>query len=328
MTSTPSGTTILVSDFFAPDLIDRLSTSFPDVTFIPLAKDGTVPPEGWSATALLRAALSKEALARALAEAPQVRWIHTSTAGFDWLMIPEVVAGIERGVLEVTRSASSYSVAIGEFVIGAVFLLVKRFPAFMEAQKERRWASLEPLELASLTIGVVGAGAIGAEVARRAQALGMQVIGTRREPRPVEGFNDVLPPDQLLKLMATADVVVLAAPLTPETSHMIGESELRAMKPSAYLINVGRGALLVDAALERALREGWIAGALLDVFETEPLPSESPLWNLPNLIVTPHTSFRSPRNMERILDEFSANLRRFLDGKPLANALRDLTLGY
>jgi phosphoglycerate dehydrogenase-like enzyme len=321
-------TTVLVAEYFSDAEIQTLKDDFPDVTFLQLKHNIATHSEYSRGDVLLRAAMSKEELANVLRYASDIRWIHTSTAGFDWLLLPEVIEGIDKGHLEVTRSASTYSRAIGEFVVGAIFLLAKKFPELLNAQAERKWTVTEPLELSQMTLGIVGAGAIGSEVAWRARALGMRIIGIQRTPKATENFDEVLPPDQLLKLMHASDIVVLAMPLTSETRHMIAEPELRAMKVSAYLINVGRGALVDMKALKQALRETWIAGALLDVFDTEPLPEDDDLWDLPNLIVTPHTSFRSPYNSERILAEFSDNLRRFINDEPLVNTMRNPTLGY
>ncbi|MEM6427995.1 MAG: D-2-hydroxyacid dehydrogenase [Deinococcota bacterium] len=331
--------TVLVANYFSDDDLKPLQRDFPSVTFERLTHNFTTSSESLNfphADALLRAAMTKEDLAHVLHHAPDIRWIHTSTAGFDWLMIPEVVDGIREGHLQVTRSAATYSKAIGEFVIGAMFLLAKRFPRLLNAQSKHEWIATEPLELANMTLGIVGTGAIGQEVAWRAQALGLQVIGMRRTPAAkrgaegsaVEGFDEVFTPDRLHQLLQASDIVVLAAPLTSETKHMIDASALRAMRSHAYLINVGRGALVAMDALKRALGEAWIAGALFDVFETEPLPENDAMWDVPNLVVTPHTSFRSPHNAERILEEFSANLSRFIADEPLLNTMRNPTLGY
>jgi phosphoglycerate dehydrogenase-like enzyme len=316
--------TVLVSSHFQPQHLAVLRERFPEVRFVHLATDGEVPEEGRNARALLRAAMTKESLSRTLRSVPTIEWFHTSTAGFDWVMVPE----IEARNLTVTRSAASYSIPIGEYVIGAMFLLAKRFPALLEAQRERAWTAPEPEEIGGKTVGIVGAGAIGGEVARHAKCLGMRVIGTKRTPAALPNYDRVLPPSDLALILQEADFVVLACPLTPETRHMLGEAEFRRMKPTAYLINVARGALVVESALVEALEQGWIAGACMDAFEQEPLPPDSPLWALDNLVITPHSSFRSPRNMERVLSEFMTNLERYLKGEPLENRLRDLTLGY
>ena len=320
--STP--TTVLLSPMVGEGHRERLRSGFPDVRFVVLGEGGAVPPDATDATALLRVALTKPDLSSALTAAPGVRWVHTSTAGFDWALVPEI---LERGIA-LTRSAASYAIPIGEFTLTLIAALAKRLPDLAQAQRERRWASLEPLELADLTVGIVGAGGIGREVAWRCRALGMRVVGTKREPTPQEHFDEVLPASALHDMLERSDVVVVACPLTPETRGLIDARALAAMKRSAYLINVARGPIVVEADLLAALHEGAIAGAAMDAFDEEPLPPTNPLWDAPNFVVTPHTSFKSPRNLDRILAEFEDNLRCFRAGQPLANALRDAALGY
>jgi len=318
------GAAVLISPHVSRAHAERLRERFPAVRFVTLGADGGVPEAGSDATALLRVALTKDALSTALRAAPEVRWVHTSTAGFDWALVPEIEA---RGIT-LTRSAASYAIAIGESVVALVASWAKRLPALADAQRERRWASVEPLELADLTIGVIGAGGIGHEVAKRCQALGMRVVGTKRSAAPRPHFDLVVGPERMEEVLAEADVVVLACPLTPETRGLIDARALARMRPSALLVNVARGAVVVTDALVAALEERRIDAAALDAFDEEPLPSDHPLWRVPHLIVTPHTSFKSPHNLERVLGEFEDNLTRFLAGAPLRNALRDATLGY
>ena len=317
-------TTILLSRAVDEAQRARLRQDFPDVQFVVLDEGGGVPSEGRAASGLLRVALSKPQLSRVLEEAPGVRWVHTSTAGFDWAIVPEIAA---RGIV-LTRSAASYAIPIGEFVLALVAAHAKRLGALAQAQRERRWANVEPLELADLTVGLVGAGGIAREVAWRCRALGMRVLATQRTPRDQPEFDAVWPASELHALLAASDVVVVACPLTPETRGLIDAPALAAMRPGAYLVNVARGPIVVATALREALRAGQLAGAALDAFDQEPLPADDPLWNAPGVTVTPHTSFKSPRNLERVAEEFAANLRRFLAGNPLQHALRDAALGY
>jgi len=316
--------TVLVSHVFDAAQVGDIRASFPDVRFVQLPLDGTVPPEGRDAEVIFRCTMRKGPLLTALEGAPNLKWIHTCTAGFDWLMVPELE---ERGLL-VSRSGNSLNVAIGEFVVGYMFLMTKHFPAYIRAQAERRWESIESEEIAGKTVGIVGAGAIGAEVAKRCVPLGMRVIGTKRAPTPQPNYEEVLPPDGLDRLLEESDFLVLACPLTPETRNMIGAAQLARMKPTAYLINVARGALTVEEDLIDALCERRIAGACVDAFETEPLPPESPFWELDNVVVTPHASYRSPLTLGRSIDEFKLNLDRYLKGEPLLHPLRDMALGY
>jgi phosphoglycerate dehydrogenase-like enzyme len=316
--------TVLVANIYTADQVADLRSSFPDVTFVQVDVDGGVPPEGRDAEAILRCTMRKGPLLRALAEAPNLKWIHTCTAGFDWLLVPELA---ERGLL-VTRSGYSLNIAISEFVIGYMFLMAKNFRHYLKAQSEHRWASIEQEEIGGKTVGIVGAGAIGLEVAKRAVALGMRVIGTKRTPEPQPNFEQVLPTSDLPVLLRESDFLVLAAPLTAETQNMLGREQFAMMKPTAYLINVARGALCVEEDLIEALNTGVIAGACIDAFETEPLPAESPLWDLENVVLTPHCSYRSPLTMTRALEQFKTNLALYLKGEPLLHPLKDMALGY
>ena len=315
---------VLVSNVFEPEHFELLQTKFPHIEFVKLPKDGTVPEHAADAEVILRCAMWKPELSRAMQTAPAIKWVHTSTAGFDWALVPEVV---ERQVL-VTRSAAAKAVPIAEYVIAFIFQMAKRLPALARAQWAREWIQPETDEVRGATVGIVGAGAIGCEVARLCHHLGMRVIGTKRSPEPLLHFEQVLAADQLPAILEEADYVVLSCPLTPETQNLIGAAELHMMRPDAYLINIARGGLIVEADLVQALQESWIAGACLDVFDEEPLPPESPLWDLENLVLTPHASWGSPRSLDYVLDEFVDNLERFLDGEPLRNLPKNPELGY
>jgi phosphoglycerate dehydrogenase-like enzyme len=201
----------------------------------------------------------------------------------------------------------------------------------MRRQAERRWdRSIEAREISGTTCGIIGMGAIGGETARRARALGMRVLATRRSIT-ARGEDDLahelLPPSDLGYLLRESDWVVIAAPLTPETRGLIGAEELRQMKPSAVLVNVGRGPIVDEQALIAALRDGVIAGAGLDVFDQEPLPADSPLWDMENVVVTPHFSSGSDHYTTRAADIAADNLRRYLAGEPLRNVV-DIERGY
>ncbi len=250
---------------------------------------------------------------------PGLRWFHSFSAGVDH---PAFRSLLERGVL-LSNSSGSSSVPIAQYVIAMMLRAAKRLDALGEAQRERRWQPVEAEELTGKTTGIVGVGHIGAEVARLAKALGMEVIGCRRRPGRVRYVDELVPaPGGLHGLLARADFVVLAVPLLAQTDGLIGEAELRPMRPGAWLINVSRGRVVREAALLRALREGWIGGACLDVFEEEPLPPESELWALPNVIVTPHNSGFSPLNFDRASELFLGNLQRYVAGRPLRNRVR------
>lgn len=320
----PSPPVVLVAPAVPAALVEGLRERNPDVHFVALSAEGTAPDDLAAAHVVLRVGLGKPQLSRLLQRFPTVTWVHTSTAGFDWAMVAEIP---ERGIA-LTRSAAAYAVPIGEFTVTLIAALVKRLPALADAQRRHEWASVEPRDLEGLRVGVVGAGGIGHEVAWRAAALGMRVKGLQRTPRPQPHYEAVLGPAQLHELLAWSEVVVVACPLTPETRGLIGSAELAAMPAGSYLINVARGPIVDAAALVEALRAGHLAGAALDALDVEPLPADDPLWDAPNLSITPHTSYKSPRNLERVLSEFEANLRRFRRGEALEHTMRHPELGY
>jgi phosphoglycerate dehydrogenase-like enzyme len=196
--------------------------------------------------------------------------------------------------------------------------LARGLPAHVAAQRERRWAPERGEDLEGKIAAVVGLGPIGLEVVRLAQALGMRVIGMRRQPAGDEPC-ETWPMARLDELLARADYVVLALPLTQDTHHLLDAAALARMRPSARLVNVGRGELIDETALAAALRAGRLAGAALDVFEAEPLPETSPLWSLPGVIVTPHVAASTPTTHHHAADLFVDNLGRWVRGQPLRN---------
>lgn len=244
-----------------------------------------------------------------------LRWFHTFSAGVD---SPAFQALIDRGTI-LTNSSGASAPAIAQYVLAMMLYRTKRIGEWRAQQAGREWRQLRTGELTGQTVGIIGTGAIGAEVARLAQAFGMRVMGARRSSKKTRYVDQQVPPERLGELLAASDFVVLACPLTKETEGLIDERELRTMKPSATLINIARGKVVREAALVRALKEAWIAGACLDVFEREPLPEDSELWSLPNVVVTPHNSGFSPLQMERQMAIFIDNLARLVGGKPLRN---------
>ncbi|MDR7435076.1 MAG: D-2-hydroxyacid dehydrogenase [Armatimonadota bacterium] len=261
----------------------------------------------------------------AIVQAPNLKWIHSTAAGVDQLLFPEV---LEREIL-VTTSSGIHAIPLCEHVFAMMLALSRRLHYAIRQQIHRRWDRRGSVggELGGGTLGILGLGHIGVELAKRAVAFEMRVIGTKRTPSPVPFVERVLPPEGLDEVLMESDVVVIALPLTPQTRGLIGERELRLMKPTAFLINVGRGPIVQERALIRALREGWIAGAALDVFEQEPLPADSPLYDLENVILTPHVAGTSPRYMDRAIPLFCENLGRYLRGEPLLNVV-DKKRGY
>lgn len=258
--------------------------------------------------------------------APKLRWIHSAAAGIDRIATPMVR---ERGIV-VSNARGVFSRPIAEYVVMMCLAIARRLPQLLELQRERTWQPLRGRELGALTVGVVGYGSIGAEVARLLEPFGTRVMATRRHPERGAGEASnvsLLGLDRLDELLRTADVVVVAAPLTDETAGLIGAEQLGQMREDAWLINIARGRLIDELALRRALEAGWIGGAVLDVFSEEPLPEDSPLYGTPNLVITPHTSWASDRVAERTVELFVENLHLDAAGESLRN-LVDLDAGY
>ncbi|MHB8926217.1 MAG: D-2-hydroxyacid dehydrogenase [Bacillota bacterium] len=257
-----------------------------------------------------------------IAKAHKLAWIHVFSAGVDRLISPAMLAS--PAVL--TNSRGAHAIPMAEHVMGLILAFERGLPALLQQQKERRWNPLKLREVYGSTLGLVGYGGIGREVARRARGFGMKIVAVRKHPAAEEGV-EIWALERLDDLFAASDHVVASIPLTDESRHLIGERQFRAMKPTAYFFNLGRGPVVDEEALIAALREKRLAGAGLDVFETEPLPADSPLWDLPNVIVSPHTSASSPRQQERVVAVFAENLGRFLAGQPLINVV-DKAAGY
>jgi phosphoglycerate dehydrogenase-like enzyme len=240
----------------------------------------------------------------------------------------------------ITNARGVFSRPIAEYVVMMILAVSRKLPGLLELQRERTWQPLEGTELRDVTVGIVGLGSIGRAVGALATAFGCRVVATRRRPEAGTSARDdeelsfgeamldrVGGPETLPALLAESDFVVLAAPLTAETENMISAETLEAMKPGAWLINVARGRLVDERALLRALRDGPIGGAILDTFRDEPLQPSSPFYDLPNVIVTPHTSWSSGRVLDRSVELFADNLRRFAKGEPLLNVV-DPSRGY
>jgi phosphoglycerate dehydrogenase-like enzyme len=264
-----------------------------------------------------------------LPKARNLRWFQQWAAGADWLLdYPEAV---ELDFV-LTSVSGMHTAQMSEHVFAFLLTFAREFHLAMRLQERHEWIPQNQherlFELTGKTMALVGVGAIGARTAQIATAFGMRVLGVRRNPEvSVPGVEAMFGPDQLLDLLPQADFVVLIVPLTRETRGMIGERELRAMKSTAYIINVGRGGIVDERTLIQALQEGRIAGAGLDVFETEPLPEDSPLWAMDNVIITSHYAGITPHYDERAMEIFLDNLRRYRAGEPLRNVV-DKELGY
>lgn len=266
-----------------------------------------------------------------LKAAKRLKWVQAFSAGVERYLFPEM---IESPVI-LTNAGGIYSVPVAEHALALMLCLNRKLHTFVASQAQRVWLSEESEsmmgvdELMDKTVGIVGLGKIGLDIAVRAKCFGMRVIGLKKDVssgKP-ESVDQLLSSDRLLEVLGRCDFVVLQTPLTKETEGMFGEQELGRMKKTGYLINAGRGKLVQEDKLIRALQEGWIAGAGLDTFVEEPLPADSPLWTMKNVVITPHVGGYSPRDFERLTGLFCENLKRFTSGRALINVV-DKARGY
>ncbi len=258
--------------------------------------------------------------------APRLRWIQQRSAGANWLM--EYPKAVESDLI-VTNASGIHAIPISEHILALTFCLARDVQRSLRDQVAHRWNRIHRVtELEGQTMGLIGLGAVGEKTAQKAKGLNMRILGVRRHRgRSTPWVDRVYGPENLMEMLPQADWVVITAPLTPETKGMIGERELRALKKSTYIINISRGPIIQEQALIQALREGWIAGAGLDVFEEEPLPDSSPLWDMENVIITGHYAGGTPHYLDRLMEIFLENLRRYQTGEPLVNVV-DKRLGY
>jgi phosphoglycerate dehydrogenase-like enzyme len=273
-------------------------------------------------------AFSRKLLREVFAMSPHVRWVHTRSAGIDNLLFPELV----ESPAVVTNGSGVFSQSLGEFVLGAILYFAKDFRRLVRSQMAGAWDPWEGVEeISGQTVGIVGYGDIGRAVATRVRAMGMRVLGmTRRGPLlynvdPL--VNQIFGPDDRLRMIEQCDYIVVAAPLTAQTRGMIGEAEFAAMKPNAVVINVGRGPVIDEAAMVRALSGKRIKGAALDVFDTEPLPQGHPFYILDNVLLSPHCADHTADWLDTAMNFFVANFERYRTGQPLLNVV-DKSLGY
>lgn len=279
-----------------------------------------------TADALLLWTASRDLVQQVFALAPRLRWVHSRSAGLDSLLFPALVDS----PVPLTNSSGVYSRSLGEFVALGVLFFAKDLHRMQRNQAAGRWAPFDVDMAEGQTMGIVGYGDIGRAAARLAKALGMQVIALRRRPEQSQGdplVDEVMGNDRLLELMARSDYVVVAAPLTPDTRGLVSAQAIAAMKPSAVMINVGRGAIIDEPALIDALRHKRIRGAALDVFAQEPLPDGHPMYGLDNLLLSPHCADHTRTWIDDAMVFFTGNLERFLRGEPLRNVV-EKRLGY
>ena len=258
-----------------------------------------------------------------LKKMPRLRWIQAMTAGVDpWLASPDLTTDIT-----LCCARGTHRISMPENILGALFHLTKPYMAIALDQRESRWTRRQSVPLAGKTLGILGLGAIGQELARKAAALEMRVIGTKRTPVPLAHVEKVYAPEETDAVLGASDFVLVLLPSTPDTENFINSKRLRAMKPTAWLLNFSRGAAIADADLIAAVQSKTIAGAVLDVFREEPLPATHPFWKTEGILVLPHLGGGHPERANAVAELFADNAKRFLAGEPLKGVV-DRARGY
>jgi phosphoglycerate dehydrogenase-like enzyme len=279
------------------------------------------------ATVIFNWSGSLELLKGVFGVCPNLRWVHSRSAGLDRTLFPELV---ERPV-PLTNGSGVFSPSLGEFVLGAILYFAKDFRRMVRNQMAGVWEAFDVMPALGQTVGIVGYGDIGRAVALRVRPLGMKVLGVKRHASPSPAADPLVEqmysPDRRIEMISRCDYVVAAAPLTPETRGMIAEPEFAAMKPAAVVINVGRGPVIREEALVSALSQRRIKGAALDVFDHEPLPDGHPFYKLENVLLSPHCADHTPDWLDRAMQFFIEQFERFQKGEPLMNVV-DKKLGY
>ncbi|MBN1203029.1 MAG: D-2-hydroxyacid dehydrogenase [Anaerolineae bacterium] len=345
MSDTPEPIQVLITVKFSDELLETFRAISPQVEILyhPARQVRDIPDDVWArADVLYTGEIAPEPVL-----APRLRWIHAHYAGVDHLIRMPIMQSED---VTLTTTSGIHATNIAEYAFMMMLALGHRLPEMLAMQREARWPSggeeyraLRPLELRGSTIGIVGYGSIGREIARVARLFSMEVLATKRDVRhpsdsgsyviPNTGdpegtcFDRLYPPEALNTMVRECDFVVITVPLTDATRLMFGADAFEAMKETAYLVNVGRGGVVDEEALLHALQTGQIAGAAMDVFAAEPLPADSPLWQLPNLLISPHISGQTADYNDKAAALFVENVRRYAEGKSLLNVV-DLAAGY
>ena len=315
---------IIVPEFVLPQLREETCNLVQECDFVVLNDDGEPSGDVAGAEVLMLPWRLPADVRERILSLPSLKWIHSVSAGVEHALDEQ----LRQMDVILTNASGVFDLPIAETVVAYILMIVKQMPTFFRQQQAHVWKKRSLREAAGLTVGLVGLGSIGTEIARLCQGLEMRVIATRRHPEEGAPHVDTLyPTDELHRLLEASDFVVIAVPLTEETRGMIGAEALRRMGKEAWLINIARGAVVDEKALIEALQEGQIAGAALDVFVEEPLPEDSPLWELENVIITPHNSWSTPHLKEREAALFLENLRHYLRDEPLRNVVNK-ELGY
>ena len=279
-----------------------------------------------SARVLLNWNGKRAMLEQAFRMAPQLEWIHSRYAGLDSILFPELV----NSPVPLTNARGVFSQSLGEFVILGMLFFAKDVRRLLRSQAAAKWDPFTVTELRGQTVGIVGYGDIGRAAAQRARAMQMRVLAVRRQPQKSQDdplVDQTWGLDGMAEMLPQCDYVVCAAPLTPSTRHLISHEQFRQMKPGAIVLNVGRGPVIHEAALIEALQSGHLGGAALDVFEVEPLPQDSPLFSMQNVLISPHSADNTKTWLAEAMQCFLDNFERFHRGQPLANVV-DKQAGY
>ncbi len=319
--------TLLVMADPAYEYLEALSR-LPSETRVIVSKDrGKLPSLAAEADVILNADFSDlRLLPDMFPYARRVQWVHSIAAGIDSILSSELIAS----PVILTNGRGVFRRPLGEWVIAAMLFFSYDLRRLLKQQQEQRWEKFEPIELQGRTLGIVGYGEIGRTAAELARPFGMRIVAVRRKPElsaqdPL--LDKVYPPARMNEMLGECDFVVVAAPLTPETRKLVGVPQFEAMKPSAVIINVGRGPVIDETAMIAALESGRIRGAGLDVFETEPLPAGHPLYRLSNVLLSPHCADQTAGWLDRAVEFFVENFERFRKGEPLQNVV-DKRAGY
>lgn len=300
-----------------PWFAERLRRDFPDLEVVQLSDYARVNAEIADADIVIGWSLRGEQIRAA----GKLKWIHSTATAVHALMSPE----LQNSSVVVTNARDVHGPVVAEHAMALIFALAKRLPQAMQYQREKRWAQQDlweaappPREIRGATLTILGLGGIGRPLAKLANAVGMRVLAVREHSdRGFEGVHEIFGFGQLEHALRQADFVVLALPVTPSTERLMDATRLSSLKPDAYLINVGRGVLIDEPALVHALQNRSFAGAALDVTTQEPLPPDSPLWSMDNVVITPHISGLTDKMWERHYDTFTQNFKRFRNGEPL-----------
>jgi phosphoglycerate dehydrogenase-like enzyme len=308
------------------DIGDRswsvLAASAPEITFVDSRDAG--PQLRATAEVLFVWDFRSHEIEELWDELTALRWVHTASAGVDHILFPR----LRSSDVVVTNSAGIYSQSIAEYVMAILLFDLKGLSVTLEAQRAHQWSYRETELLRGKSMCVIGMGDVGRAIAQAGQSLGLRVSGIRRSASSIAvGGLPIHSPSRIKEAVAEADYVVVAAPLTQETTGLVNARVISAMKPSAYLVNVGRGPIIDERALVSALRSGRLRGAALDTFGQEPVPHDSELWSVPGLLVSPHMAGDAAGWQARVLDLFGTNVERYLRGKPLLNLI-DKGRGY